>query len=103
FHDWYTVTSWDDPATPDNEFDYQGWWGYKGLPEFRDHDNGLPDPVRDYIFASTQRWMDPNGDGDPSDGIDGWRLDVAEEVGNRFWLEWHNHVRTINPNAVTIA
>ena len=47
--------------------------------------------------------MDPNGDGDPSDGIDGWRLDVAEEVGRRFWAEWHRHVRSINPNAVTIA
>ena len=47
--------------------------------------------------------MDPNGDGDPSDGIDGWRLDVAEEVGNRFWVEWHSHVRNINPTAITIA
>ncbi|GEM_PF-6797715 len=23
--------------------------------------------------------MDPNDDGEPSDGIDGWRLDVADE------------------------
>ncbi len=103
YKDWYSITSWDDPATPQNEFDYEGWWGYKGLPEFRDHEGGLPDPVRDYIFAATSRWMDPNGDGDPSDGINGWRLDVAEEVGNRFWTEWHAHVRSINPHAVTIA
>ncbi len=103
FKDWYSITSWDDPATSENEFDYEGWWGYKGLPEFRDHEQGLPDPVRDYIFAATSRWMDPNGDGDPSDGINGWRLDVAEEVGKRFWTEWHAHVRNINPHAVTIA
>jgi hypothetical protein len=31
--------------------------------------------------------MDPNGDGDPSDGIDGWRLDVANEVGTGFWAD----------------
>lgn len=103
YKDWYSITSWDNPATSENEFDYEGWWGYKGLPEFRDYEDGLPDPVRDYIFAATSRWMDPNGDGDPSDGISGWRLDVAEEVGNRFWTEWHVHVRNINPHAITIA
>lgn len=103
YKDWYEVTSWDDPATPENEFDYNGWWGYKGLPVLREENDGLIDPIRDYVFASTSRWMDPNGDGDPSDGIDGWRLDVAEEVGKRFWLEWHAHVRQINPQSVTIA
>jgi len=103
YADWYSILSFDDPSTPHNEFDYQGWWGYKGLPEFKEVDNGLPEPVKDYIFASTHRWMDPNGDGDPSDGIHGWRLDVAEEVGNRFWLDWHQYVRSINPEAITIA
>ena len=43
--------------------------------------------------------MDPNGDGDPSDGIDGWRLDVANEVPTGFWRDWHAHVREINPDA----
>ena len=28
--------------------------------------------------------MDPNGDGDLSDGVDGWRLDVASEVGTAW-------------------
>jgi glycosidase len=47
--------------------------------------------------------MDPDGDGDPSDGVDGWRLDVASEVGISFWKEWHDVVRRINPDAITIA
>lgn len=47
--------------------------------------------------------MDPNGDGDPSDGVDGWRLDVAEEVGSNFWKEWHELVRSLNPEAITVA
>ena len=47
--------------------------------------------------------MDPNGDGDPSDGVDGWRLDVASEVGKPFWNEWHALVRSINPTAFTVA
>ncbi len=103
YKDWYVVTSFDDPDTPENEFDYEGWWGFKGLPVFREENGGLVNPVRDHIFAVTERWMDPNGDGDPSDGVDGWRLDVAEEVGKEFWKEWHSLVREINPNAITVA
>lgn len=47
--------------------------------------------------------MDPNGDGDPSDGIDGWRLDVANEVAIPFWQEWNALVKSINPAAITVA
>lgn len=104
YKDWYIVNAFDDPGTPDtSEFDYEGWWGYKGLPVFNEEDGNLMPGVREHIFAVTRRWMDPNGDGDPSDGIDGWRLDVAEEVGMEWWKEWHELVRDINPEAITVA
>ena len=45
--------------------------------------------------------MDPNGDGDPSDGIDGWRLDVPNEIPEHFWVEWREVVKSVNPNAYT--
>jgi cyclomaltodextrinase len=44
--------------------------------------------------------MDPDGDGDPSDGIDGWRLDVAFCVRHPFWKAWRRHVRAINPRLI---
>jgi glycosidase len=47
--------------------------------------------------------MDPNGDGNPSDGIDGWRLDVANEVPTGFWRDWHALARKINPQCYTVA
>lgn len=104
YKDWYIVNSFDDPGTPDtNEFDYEGWWGFKGLPVYREQDETLFQPIREHIFAVTSRWMDPDGDGDPSDGIDGWRLDVAEEVGKEFWKKWHTLVREINQEAITVA
>ncbi|MEX0721887.1 MAG: glycoside hydrolase family 13 protein [Balneolaceae bacterium] len=104
YKDWYIVTSFDDSTTSDtNEFDYEGWWGFKGLPIFQEENENLMEPIKNHIFAVTKRWMDPNGDGDPSDGIDGWRLDVAEEVGQGFWKEWHELVRNINPEAITVA
>ena len=47
--------------------------------------------------------MDPDGDGDPSDGIDGWRLDVAQDVPTGFWKDLNAMVRIINPEAYTVA
>jgi len=101
--DWYTIKSWDDPNTPEDEFDYDCWWGYKIHPNFREDENGLVKGPREYLFNITKRWMDPNNDGDPSDGIDGWRLDVANEVAPPFWREWHALVKSINPSAITVA
>jgi glycosidase len=104
YKDWFEIIRWDDPSTPDtNEFDYKSWWGFKSLPEFKEDQDGLVEPVKNYIFAITRRWMDPNGDGDPSDGIDGWRLDVAQDVKPKFWEEWNELVKSINPNAITIG
>jgi len=105
YKDWYHIIRYDDPATPENEFDYHGWWGFKSLPEFANGPNDwtLAEGPKRYIFNATRRWMDPNLDGDPSDGIDGWRLDVAEEVPPGFWQEWHALVREINPEAFTSA
>ncbi|WP_040605729.1 glycoside hydrolase family 13 protein [Salisaeta longa] len=106
YADWYDVTAFDDPATPDtNEFAYVGWWDLASLPEFANNPAGtdLQAEVKRYIFDSTRRWMDPNGDGDPSDGVDGWRLDVAPEVPAGFWRDWNAHVRSINPAAYTVA
>jgi glycosidase len=103
--DWYNIRQFDDPQTPENEFKYDGWWGVETLPEFANNQDGtdLHPAPKAYIFAATRRWMDPNGDGDPSDGIDGWRLDVANEVPNQFWRDWHREVRRMNPQAFTVA
>ncbi len=103
--DWYTVEKFDDPKTPENEFKYACWWGVDTLPEFADNEDGTdlhPKP-KAYIFQSTLRWMDPDGDGDPRDGIDGWRLDVANEVPNKFWKDWNSEIRKLNPQAFTVA
>lgn len=98
FADWYEITSWE-------PFDYEGWWGFKSLPVFRkDPEKGLAsESLRKHIFDATRRWMDPDGDGDPSDGIDGWRLDVPNEVPMAFWRDWCAFVRSINPDAYIVG
>ena len=93
------------------EFDEQGrleswqsWFNTGSLPKFRQESNGdLVAPVKKHIFDITRRWMDPDGDGDPSDGVDGWRLDVALDVGLPFWKDWRELVKSINPEAIIIA
>jgi cyclomaltodextrinase len=99
YKDWFYIKRWDNPETSQNEFEYQGWYGVKDLPELKEDENGLIPPVKKHIFNIVKRWQDPNGDGDPSDGIDGWRLDVADMVNINFWKEFRTVVKSINPNA----
>ncbi len=94
FADWFHIKNWE-------PFDYEGWFGFNELPVFRkDEAHGIASATaRQHIFDITRRWMDPNGDGDPSDGVDGWRLDVPNEVPMAFWREWRALVKRINPDA----
>ena len=105
YKDWYIINQFDNPDTPEDEFEYEGWWGVETLPLFADTPDSTdlhPGPKK-YIFDATKRWMDPNGDGNPIDGIDGWRLDVAPDVPVAFWADWNRHVRQINPDAYTVS
>jgi cyclomaltodextrinase len=115
FADWYAVERFDDPATRDtNEFRYRGWndvpwlpeWRKVGRPAGKTHgpiEGNLVPGVRDQAFQVTRRWLDPNGDGDSSDGVDGFRLDVAEMVPLGFWRDYRRFVRSINPNAYLVG
>lgn len=105
FADWYYVRFKDDGSVDS----WTAWDGPSGwLPKFRQTPEGdLVPPVKQFLFDVTSRWMDPNGDGDPSDGIDGWRLDVPLDIGGSqgapFWRDWRDHVKKINPDAVIVA
>jgi glycosidase len=93
YADWFDVTSWE-------PFRYNGWAGVDSLPAFKKSKEGIASrAVVEHIHAVTRRWMDPDGDGDPSDGIDGWRLDVPMDIPMPFWVEWRELVKSINPDA----
>ena len=82
---------------PEIPMRYSGY--VEDLPAFRQDESGPVKPIRDHLKAIISRWMDPNGDGDPSDGINGWRLDVAERLPLKFWNLFSVWVKTINPDA----
>jgi cyclomaltodextrinase len=103
YADWFNVSKFPDPENGDDSFQYEGWFGHKELPELKEDDNGLVSGPRDYVFAATRRWMDPDGNGNVADGIDGWRLDVAFCVAHPFWKDWRKLVKSINPEAYLTA
>lgn len=113
YKDWYEITAFDNPATPENEFKYNGWGGYGYLPELKkvnlttERIHGLPyegnihEGPKKHIFDVTKRWLAP--DGDVSKGIDGYRLDVAEQIGMGFWRDYRTYVKSINPDAYLLG
>lgn len=116
YKDWYWVQNFDDPKTPENEFEYRGWFGVKDLPEIKEtqyqtHETAVElfegniysGEVKAHIFNIVEKWLDPNGDGNLTDGIDGFRLDVAAEIPLGFWRDFRKKVRSINPNAYLLG
>jgi cyclomaltodextrinase len=114
--DWYTITRFDDPATKENELKYVGWGGNNPwMPVFKKdiipsdkktmpfEGNFHSESLKKHIFDVTKRWLDPDGDGNPSDGVDGFRLDVAGEIPMGFWREYRKVVRSVNPEAYLIG
>ena len=115
FADWYAIERFDDPTTAGHQRVPVPRMGRGALaagveegrpPAGQDPraDRGQSGARRaDQVFEVTRRWLDPNGDGDPSDGVDGFRLDVAEMVPLGFWRDYRRFVRSINPEAYLVG
>jgi glycosidase len=86
---WYNVHSF--PVGPVSKPNYDCWWGFGGLPKLM---TGNPE-VREYLFGVTRHWF--------AAGIDGWRLDVPNEIPHQFWIEWRRLVKSINPDAYILG
>ncbi|MAT38517.1 MAG: hypothetical protein CL946_02810 [Ectothiorhodospiraceae bacterium] len=104
YRGWFNVHEWDRAETPfESEFRYDCLWDTKAFPLFKTDTTGLAPEPREYVWGATRRWLDPDGDGDPKDGVDGYRVTLVENLPERFWYEWTAHVKSVNPEAVTIA
>ncbi len=79
---------------------YEGWWGYETLPKLN---FGESEELCEYICRIGAMWVSPPFN------VDGWRLDVAadlghsEEFNHKFWKRFRKAVRQANPNAVILA
>lgn len=79
---------------------YEGWWGYSTLPKLNYEES--PE-LREQILKIAEKWMSPPY------SIDGWRLDVAADLGHTrecnhsFWQDFRKRVKAANPDALIIA
>lgn len=113
YKDWYSIESFDDPTTPENEFKYHGWFDLESLPEIKKvdittkrvpghaYEGNINEGAKQHIFEVSKRWLAP--DGDISKGIDGYRLDVADHIGLGFWRDYRKFVKSVNPEAYLIG
>lgn len=113
YKDWYFIDRFDNPATPENEFSYQGWSHVASMPEIREtvrhnsdavqayEGNIYSQDVKNFIFNTLRKWAAPYGV--VEDGIDGMRLDVAGELPLGFWREFRKEARSINPEFYIIG
>ncbi len=91
--DWFRVKDWPLNAYDDSKpTNYDCWWNLPALPQFN-HDNAQ---TREYIMRVGEYWVEQ--------GIDGWRLDVPEEVKTEgFWVEFRDRIKAINPEAYIVG
>ena len=89
YRQWFHVHQW--PLRPyprrGQACGYSCWWNDPALPKFN-HD--YP-PVKEHLLAVGKYWLER--------GIDGWRLDVPDEVPAQFWMDFRRMVKAVNPEA----
>ena len=71
---------------------YGAWWNLPALPKFN---TDCPE-VREFLLSVAEYWVEF--------GIDGWRLDVANEIeDDAFWREFRQRVRAINSETYIVG
>lgn len=91
--DWFHIEDFPLSAyDPDRPINYRAWWGLPALPKFRTETQA----VRKYLLSVARHWIDF--------GIDGWRLDVPEEIDDDdFWRSFRLQVKEGNPDAYIVG
>lgn len=80
--------------------DYDGWWGHDTLPKLNYEGSKA---LYEYVLRIGAKWVSPPYN------VDGWRLDVAADLGHspefnhHFWQEFRRAVKEANPNAIILA
>jgi cyclomaltodextrinase len=91
--DWFIVRDWPLHAYDETHHpNYDAWWGLAALPKFNtDHPQ-----VREFLMRVGEHWA--------RRGIDGWRLDVPQEIKTPgFWEEFRQRIKAINPDLYLVG
>lgn len=92
YADWFHVTHFPISKKMIDNRDFDTFSYYGGMPKL----NVDNEKVREYVSKVVHHWMDDYK-------IDGWRLDVADEVAHSFWVYFRRLVKSIKPDAPIIG
>lgn len=88
---WYHFDGYPVVETP--KPNYTAWWGIASLPKLMVATNPQ---VEDYIYSVETHWLKL--------GIDGWRLDVPNEIdSDAFWEGFRRRAKAIDPDAYLVG
>ncbi|WP_145049274.1 glycoside hydrolase family 13 protein [Paenibacillus xylanexedens] len=91
YADWFHVRDW--PARIEDGIPTYDTFAFEPLmPKL----NTEHPEVKSYLLEVARYWVQDIG-------IDGWRLDVANEVDHQFWREFRQTVKSINPDAYLLG
>ncbi len=93
YRDWFHVFNWPLNAyDEDRPANYAAWWGMHALPKL----NTSHPEVREFLWRVGTYWLEQ--------GIDGWRLDVPNEIDDdHFWREFRRRCRTVNSDCYLVG
>lgn len=103
---WFNIYSY--PVVVPGAQDAQGSPGSPGapgVPNYETFSSGIASmpklmtnnpEVREYLIQAAEYWTKELA-------LDGWRLDVADEVPPGFWREFRKRIKTINPGCLIIG
>lgn len=94
YKDWFYRLTYP-VVRPEDPEEYPGYecFGYERMmPKL---DTAHPE-VAEYLCRVGRYWIEEFG-------IDGWRLDVASEIDDGFWRQFHRAVKSVNPDAILIG
>lgn len=93
YKNWYHIHRFPlDAFSSGDAAHYDAWWKIKSLPKL----NTSNPEVRKYIMGVARYWLER--------GIDGWRLDVPNEIDDDdFWLEFRHVVKSANRDAYILG
>ena len=92
YQDWFHVRQFPLNAYSEGPRGYDAWWNLPALPKF----NTDTHAVREYLWGVGTHWLEF--------GIDGWRLDVPEEIDDdAFWQEFRRRCREVNPECYIVG
>lgn len=78
---------------------YAGFANNREMPRF----NHYNPEVVDYLTEAALFWLDLDGDGDYSDGVDGFRVDNATFPPQEFFLSLRQSIKAVKPDALLLG